>query len=202
VIAQFLVGSWLSLWAVACVFLARRALAKDCAGVSALIFVPALALGLAASALLDPRAALAEGTAGVMLAAVAPADARTGYLFDSVTLPSAAVCSLIAILERGTVAAVCAAGAIVVPLALVALVSRGRYIGWGDVKACLSVAVAFGFVEAALVLFLASVSGLLVCGLRIHRGRSIPFGPHLASGAAAVILFGSSAHRILENVAR
>jgi len=200
--AQFTVALWLTLWAAACAILAARPLIPNRSGTFALRFGPALAIGLAAAALLEPGAALAQGTAGVMLAAAAPIDAKTGYLFDSVTLPAAAVCILIAALERTATTALWGVAAIVAPLGVLAFVSRGGWIGWGDVKACLSLAIAFGSIGSAMALFIASVLGLFAYAVRLHRGHSIPFGPHLAAGAATVIVFGSQARHLLQDLTR
>jgi len=200
--AQLTVAVWLTLWAAACAILAARPLIPNRSGTFALRFGPALAIGLTAAALLEPGSALAEGTAGVMLAAAAPVDVKTGYLFDSVTLPAATLCILIAALERTTTSAFWGVAAIVAPLAVLAFISRGGWIGWGDVKACLSLAIAFGGVGSAMALFIASVSGLAAHAMRLHRGRSIPFGPHLAAGAATVIIFGSQARHLLEELGR
>lgn len=76
-------------------------------------------------------------------------------------------------------------------------VSRGMWIGGGDVKLGIVLgALAGGLVEAFLLLFIASVAGmlasvpLLIQG-KVHRKTQLPFGPFLIVGVIVVYLFGS-----------
>ena len=81
---------------------------------------------------------------------------------------------------------------------LMSKVSKGTWIGWGDVKLGLSLGIIAGSpLMALLVLFIASVSGTLVTVPQILRGQeglrtSLPFGPHLIAAAVLVFLYGSS----------
>ncbi len=123
-----------------------------------------------------------------MLVATGIVDCRTGYLFDVATLPTAAVVLAVAIATGAMTAALHAFFAIALPIGVLAAWSRGTWIGWGDVKAVLSIVIAFGVAESLVTLIVASVSGIVHA--RAARSRSIPFGPHLAFGAAAAALFG------------
>ena len=192
--AHLVVGAWLALWAAACAQLAGRPLAPHSPLRFAELFVPALAVGIVAAAIREPRIAFAEGSAAVMLAAAGSVDAKTGFLFDSVTLPCAAICSAAAIAGDSAHAALLAVIAVSAPLAGLALLSRGAWIGWGDVKASFSLAVAFGPLESPVALFLASLSGLISSHFTGGCGRRIRFGPHLAIGAAMTLAFAPFCH--------
>jgi prepilin signal peptidase PulO-like enzyme (type II secretory pathway) len=196
------VAAWLLFWAAGCCLMAHKRSPEGKPLRSRELLIGVLALGLAATLLHEPRAAFLEGTAAIMLVTAGTVDAQTGYLFDSFTLPCAAICVVGAIAAQTLAAASFAALAIVGPLALAASLSRGAWLGWGDVKACLSLAIAFGPVEAPAALLLASVSGLLSSLFGIcERRRAIPFGPHLAFGATLTLIFAPFA-RYLEAFAR
>lgn len=74
------------------------------------------------------------------------------------------------------------------------VISRGTWMGWGDVKLALGLGVAFGFPEILLLLafafILGSVVGLGLIALRLRGMRDIlPFGPFICL-AALPFLFG------------
>lgn len=76
-------------------------------------------------------------------------------------------------------------------------VSRGSWIGWGDVKLALSLGLIVGTpLLGLLVIFIASVLGTLATLPQILRGKqglgsSLPFGPHLLLATVLVFLFGT-----------
>lgn len=74
------------------------------------------------------------------------------------------------------------------------LVSRGAWIGFGDVKYALLMGLALGFPDVALGLFLAfffgAILGLsLVAGQKKKMSSQIPFGPFLVAGTAVALFF-------------
>ncbi|OGY98322.1 MAG: hypothetical protein A3A43_00810 [Candidatus Liptonbacteria bacterium RIFCSPLOWO2_01_FULL_56_20] len=78
--------------------------------------------------------------------------------------------------------------------AFVAL-SRGKWMGFGDVKFGAALGFLFGWPDIALVLgsafVLGSLVGIVALGRREKTMKSLlPFGPFLALGAAAVFFFG------------
>ena len=126
----------------------------------------------------------------IALIAAGSVDARTGYLADTLTAP-AAFLALARATSGGTlVDAVVAVGVYVGLFTLVFSLSKGELVGLGDVKAIYAIAAAFGVAGAAVALFVASVSGLIVLRLsrRLHRGAALRFGPHLALGATSALL--------------
>ena len=79
------------------------------------------------------------------------------------------------------------------------LVSRGRWMGLGDVKAMFAVGAAFGPLESLVVIFCAAVSALAAAALagRLRRGTELRFGPHLAAGTVFTLVAGDSIARQL-----
>lgn len=74
--------------------------------------------------------------------------------------------------------------------------SNGKWIGGGDVKLAAALGIIVGgAVEALLVIFLASMMGMLVSIPLMARGKKtmsskVPFGPFLLAATIAVVLFG------------
>lgn len=76
-------------------------------------------------------------------------------------------------------------------------VSRGRWIGFGDVKLAIVLGLLVGGpLNAVLLIFIASLLGSLIAIPLLVRGRvsamtPIPFGPFLLAATAVVVLFGA-----------
>jgi prepilin signal peptidase PulO-like enzyme (type II secretory pathway) len=144
--------------------------------------------------------ALACGIACLSLAVAAFADARTGFLFDAITLPAAVLTALAVVAcgdpgeaARGVVVLVGGFGGVVA-------LSRGRLLGLGDVKALYAVGAAFGPWEGIVAIFGACISGIAAVALagRLRRGTALPFGPHLAVGSGFALALGDPiVHRFL-----
>jgi prepilin signal peptidase PulO-like enzyme (type II secretory pathway) len=144
----------------------------------------------------DPNAMVAA-LACIALVIGAFADARTGYLFDAITFPAALVTAVLAVATGSASQATAGVAVLVGIFGAVAVVSRGRAIGLGDVKAMYAIGAGFGPAKAIFILFAASLSGLAAAALsrRIARGahpilREIPFGPHLAIGSSLALIAG------------
>ena len=75
------------------------------------------------------------------------------------------------------------------------IITKGKGMGWGDVKFVLFIGIALGFPNGVIAIFLAFLSGaifsvaLLLSGKK-HFGQTIPFGPFLSFGAYIVLLWG------------
>ena len=191
----------LAAWTAILCAISRRALLRA-VGVAA---TPWLAIGsavaLCAFALLSRPlpAACTCGAACIALAIAADADARTGYLFDVLTLPSAGVVFSLACLTGTGLTALFGC---IVPTALfgaIVLISQGRAMGLGDVKAMASLGAAFGPVESLFAIAAACASGIVEAGLRggLRHRTEIRFGPHLAIGAAVALVWGESFARFV-----
>jgi len=158
----------------------------------------AVAVAILATAMRPPLEALTIGVVCIALVAAAPADGRTGLLFDAVTRPTTLLVLALSTVggraELATIGVCCVAGFFA---ALVA-VSRGAWIGLGDVKAIFALAAAFGAIEATLAVFVACCSGIATATIRPPAGdvRTLAFGPHLAVGACATLACGPYVERI------
>ena len=81
--------------------------------------------------------------------------------------------------------------------ALLYMVSRGKWVGFGDVKLAVFVGAVLGWEKTFVVLMLANVLGLLVImpGLLSHKltpKSHVPFGPFMIAAFVLVGLFGDS----------
>ncbi|MBC5809463.1 MAG: prepilin peptidase [Candidatus Eremiobacteraeota bacterium] len=124
------------------------------------------------------------------LASAATVDARRGILPDALTLGAACCVFAIAGVRHALADSVVAAVIVALPFAFAAAASRSTAIGWGDVKAMLSVGAAFGVLPSCRLLLVASTSGLLFAlARRLGRRSRLAFGPHLAVGAACTSIF-------------
>jgi leader peptidase (prepilin peptidase) / N-methyltransferase len=78
---------------------------------------------------------------------------------------------------------------------LIILLTRGRGMGWGDVKFVLFLGFALGFPLSLLGVFLGFLIGALFAIILIFAskkkfGQTIPFGPFLSVGAAIALIWG------------
>lgn len=134
---------------------------------------------------------LIGGIACISLAVAADADARTGYLFDAITIPSAALVLAVAVAAGSADSAFAGATLLVAIFGSIVACSRGRAMGLGDVKALATIGAAFGPVEAAFAVAAACASGIVEAVIRGRlRHAEIRFGPHLAVGSACALVFG------------
>lgn len=80
--------------------------------------------------------------------------------------------------------------------ALLIITTRGRGMGWGDVKYVFLLGLALGFPASIIAVLLAFLTGALVSLILIvikkkHFGQTIPFGPFLSLGAIASLFWGN-----------
>jgi leader peptidase (prepilin peptidase)/N-methyltransferase len=154
----------------------------------------AVVLGLAT---LLGRSLSLSGAAIVACAAVCAAtDLQVGYIFDYVLLAPAAIAAGAAF-ETKTFAdaltgALACAAALLIPYGA----SRGRAMGFGDVKFAAVAGLALGLGSSLEALWAACVCGGGVAAFalatgRTKRGTRVPFGPFLAFGVCAALLFGT-----------
>ena len=142
------------------------------------------------------QSAFAAAIACIAIVVGAFADARTGYLFDVITMPAAIVTATVAIATGFAAEAMWGVLLLVGVFGALAAFSRGRAIGLGDVKAMYAIGAGFGPAKAILILLCASVSGLVVAAVtkclasRAPTPREIPFGPHLAIGSGFALIAG------------
>ncbi|GAC1576403.1 MAG: hypothetical protein NVS3B7_09300 [Candidatus Elarobacter sp.] len=122
----------------------------------------------------------------VVLAGICYADVRSGLVPDAFTLvPLLAVLAGDALLQQwaALVAVVIVAG----PFAIAAMFSKGRGMGWGDVKLVALGAAVLGAQPALLAFAAACFVAVAVATVRRRRASPIAFAPYLAAGLAVVV---------------
>lgn len=141
----------------------------------------------------------------VFLVALAVYDLRWMLLPDKLTLPLIGlgligggvrffgVANLSPVAAAGEV--LMGIGAIAGVYALLYLISKGAWIGFGDVKLSIFIGALLGWQQALLALFLANVFAMLVVLPALSRKKisarsHVPFGPFLIAGCITAFLFG------------
>lgn len=197
------VGLGLIAWFACLTLLVRRA-ERSVTIAAALAPWPTLACACAVIACGLVVRPLAEATicscACIGLIAASGPDVRTGYLFDAITLPTAVLVSALAIAHGAAGDAAAGVALLVGAFGTVVVVSRGRLMGLGDVKAMYAIGAAFGPLESLVAIFAACLSGIIVAlaSARFARDSEIRFGPHLAAGSAIALVAGPPiVHRVM-----
>jgi len=121
------------------------------------------------------------------LAGGAAADLRCGILPDVFTLAPLALVIALAAAAHNAVPAV---GAVVVfvPFAIVAMATRGRGMGWGDVKLAALGGALLGVAGATLAFLVAALTAYAIARTTGGLRRTIAFGPYLAASIAATLV--------------
>ncbi len=159
-----------------------------------------LALGGACAAAADmlfaPTAAF--GAAAVLIGAIvcAAVDARTGFIFDALSLTIATVAGALAAADHRLADAALAAAAVGGVLAAIYFLSRRRGIGLGDVKLAAAIALGYGLPSSLVAIGSAFVLGALYAGGLLALGRAkrtdaLRFGPFIAGGAVIGLTAGA-----------
>jgi prepilin signal peptidase PulO-like enzyme (type II secretory pathway) len=150
------------------------------------IFLLAGAAGVAALAL---GGGLSAALTCSGLTAAAVLDARSGYLVDELTLPTAALGFASAACAGSPASALLGMAGLAVPAAAAGFFSRGTWLGWGDVKALLALGAGFGLERGSIALAIGCGFGA-AAALVMHR-RNVRFGPYLAAGSVAALALGA-----------
>jgi len=199
-----LAAAALAVWSTASLALARTAESRAAGKTPPLPWRTPAALALATWCALacraTPSAAVTCGLACIALVAAADSDARTGYLFDAVTFPAAILTTLAAIVSGTTFDAACGVLLLAGSFGALVVLSRGRLMGLGDVKAMYVLGAAFGPLESLVAIFAACISGIAALSLSgsLRSGARLHFGPHLAAGSLFALVAGDSiVHRLM-----
>ena len=125
-------------------------------------------------------------------------DLKYGIIPDKVIYPAVAIASLFLIANHQSPVAnrvFSAIGAFLFFL-LIFLVTRGRGMGFGDVKLAFLIGLILGFPKIVVSLYVAFLTGALVSIILIlgkkkkFKGSTIPFGPFLAIGTLIALFWG------------
>jgi prepilin signal peptidase PulO-like enzyme (type II secretory pathway) len=149
-------------------------------------------VGLAVALRGEPPAQLAVLAFVVLaLAGCTAADLACGVLPDMLTLfPLAVVLAFGALTHDWTPAF--GAAIVALPFAVSALLSRGRGIGWGDVKLAALGGALLGARSAAVAFMIAAIAAYVVARATGGVRRPIAFGHYLAGSIAATLSFTRS----------
>jgi prepilin signal peptidase PulO-like enzyme (type II secretory pathway) len=126
----------------------------------------------------------------VALAACAVCDFRLGILPDLFTLVPLAALVISAGMQRNF-GPLLSAFVTALPFAIIAIASKGRGMGWGDVKLVALGGALLGVGDAIIAFFLASTLAFALSRFRALRGQPIAFGPYLVGGIGAVLMFSA-----------
>jgi prepilin signal peptidase PulO-like enzyme (type II secretory pathway) len=156
---------------------------------SPVFVVAAACLGLAVAWRgLEPAQVALLLTVVVALAGCSAADLACGALPDAFTLAPLVLVLTLSAFERDPMPAL-AAAFVALPFAAAALLSRGRGLGWGDVKLAALGGALLGAGGAALAFTLAALAAYVMARATGRPRRPIAFGPYLAATIAITLSF-------------
>lgn len=190
------VSEWTALCAVFCAIACERARSYGATTfplrLSAIVSGP---LGMTVFVLASVRGMVTPSATLVLACATASAisDLQTGYIFDrmlAAAIPLLIAAAFVADRVAGACLGACATGGL---LLLPFVVSRGRALGFADVKLGALIGFGLGPAGGLAALWCAAVSGgiVAVCLLllkRAARRSTLPFAPFLAIGASWAVL--------------
>ena len=123
-----------------------------------------------------------------LLAACAAADLRSGLIPDACSLGALGLVLATSAFER-TWAPLVNAALVAAAFGIAALVSRGRGMGWGDVKLAAVGGALLGVFDATLAFALGSLVAYVVVRRAGTLRTPIAFGPYLAAATAIALAF-------------
>jgi prepilin signal peptidase PulO-like enzyme (type II secretory pathway) len=123
------------------------------------------------------------------LVAIWVADVKRGIVPDALTLGPLALLALIAVWQHQW-AFFISVGAPFIPFAVAATLSRGRGMGWGDVKLVALGGAVLGAQAAFLAFALACIAAVIVSFALGRRTGPIAFAPYLAAAIGLAIPIG------------
>lgn len=145
----------------------------------------------AAMGVRTPPLVLLIVTAVVIVGLVAAwsCDAKTGIIPDVFTLAPLALVVIFGLVQQQWMVLVSAA-ILFIPFALLAFISKGRGMGWGDAKLAALGGALLGVSTATVAFVLASFVAALAAWLKYRkRNAPIAMGPYLVAAIAAALPF-------------
>lgn len=125
----------------------------------------------------------------VALVAIWRCDAKTGIIPDVFSLPALGLVILYCLLHRQWMVVV-AAAVLFIPFAILAAISKGRGMGWGDAKLAALGGALLGIGPATVAFVLASFVAALAAWLKYRkRNAQVAMGPYLVAAIAATLPF-------------
>jgi len=140
----------------------------------------------------EPPAHVALLLIAVMsLAVCAATDFRAGMIPDLFSLGALALVLVYAAVQRDW-APLLSAVFVFVPFAALAIFSKGRGMGWGDVKLATLGGALLGMVGITLAVGVAAICAFIVGRMSGRVRQPIAFGPYLAASIGAALAVGST----------
>jgi prepilin signal peptidase PulO-like enzyme (type II secretory pathway) len=115
-------------------------------------------------------------------------DVRAGIISDYFTLIPLGIFIMLAVVEH-EYGSLIASAAVAVPFAAAAIFSRGRGMGWGDVKLVALGGATLGVQVAIIAFGAASLIAVFAATIRKRRQEPIAFAPYLAGAIAFALAF-------------
>jgi Flp pilus assembly protein protease CpaA len=128
------------------------------------------------------------------LCAVVWTDVTRGFIGDWFSLPPLALVLGLALFRHDLGPVAVEAGVVTVPFALAAYLSKGRGMGWGDVKL---VALGAALLDPQISILMYAIACMLACGIaaaRRKRAEPIAFAPYLAGAIALGMILPPPSH--------
>lgn len=130
----------------------------------------------------------------VVISIVFIVDLKTGFIPDKVTYPASIIAGIYALLTQSFLSFVCGLGLSGLFYLLI-VITRGKGMGFGDVKYVLFLGLALGFPRSLIAVMLAFLTGavlalFLVAFGKKHFGQTLPFGPFLSLGTLMTLFWG------------
>lgn len=131
----------------------------------------------------------------VIISIIFIVDLKTGYIFDKITYPAIVVSGIYALVTQSFLSFACGLSLAGIFFLLI-VITRGKGMGFGDVKYVLFIGLALGFPNGLLATMLAFLTGavfsifLIIFGKK-HFGQSVPFGPFLSLGVLITLFWGT-----------
>ncbi len=124
----------------------------------------------------------------VSLVACWYSDVRCGIVLDYFTLVPLALVLAVSLVNRNITPLVSAL-VVFLPFAFAAALSKGRGMGWGDVKLVALGAAVLGLQTSVLAFAAACLVAVTIAAIRKRRTEPIAFAPYLAGAIGAALVF-------------
>ncbi|GAC1307657.1 MAG: hypothetical protein NVSMB19_20520 [Vulcanimicrobiaceae bacterium] len=122
----------------------------------------------------------------ISLAACWYSDVRCGIVPDYFTLGPLAFVLAVSLVGHN-IAPLVSAVVVFLPFAIAAFLSKGRGMGWGDVKIVALGAAVLGLNTSVLAFAMACLAAVAIAAVRRRRSEPIAFAPYLAASIALAI---------------
>ena len=128
------------------------------------------------------------------LCAVVWTDVTRGFIGDWFSLPPIALVLVLAIFKHDIVPVAAATAIVTLPFAAAAFLSKGRGMGWGDVKL---VALGAALLDPQTSVLMYAVACMAACGVAVARRKRtepVAFAPYLATAIAIGMVLPVTPH--------